>query len=425
MEVADELAVAIGADPDEDLAFQLQMQEAVTASLTPKPSSSNDDVFKVYFKGLVSDETVSNVNMSFAGIGVAVFDASDCCLVKSRKSYLVDADSRGTEDEQVELEGLIEALNVAVNHGLKRVRVFSDCNSGYRYLTRKRKRTSSKIVTLIDQLNDIQSKFIYYERFHVKKNNIKFVYELARDAITFEAANWDNSHSGMTITEQCTICFEYVASDQIFSVNKCLHRYCFSCMRKHAEAKLLQGKLPKCPHEKCESKIEIESCKKLLKPELYKILRSRVKEASIRPFDKVYCPFSNCSALMSKDEVKEHTLASSYTAAGEIGMRKCVECNCRFCINCKVPWHDNVTCSDYMKSFLFQSSNEAKLKSLATKEGWRECKNCMNLVELASGCYHIDCRCGYQFCYTCGAEWVDKKQTCGCRLWDEHNIIYA
>ncbi|MFS8005254.1 putative ribonuclease H domain, E3 ubiquitin ligase RBR family [Helianthus anomalus] len=137
MEVADELAAAIGADPDEDFAFQLQMQEAVAASLTPKPSSSssNDDVFKVYFKGLVSDETVSNVKMSFAGIGVAIFDASDCCLVKSRISYLVDADSRGTEDELGELEGLIEALNVAVNHGLKRVRVFSDCNSGYRYVS--------------------------------------------------------------------------------------------------------------------------------------------------------------------------------------------------------------------------------------------------------------------------------------------------
>jgi hypothetical protein len=36
-----------------------------------------------------------------------------------------------------------------------------------------------------------------------------------------------------------------------------------------------------------------------------------------------------------------------------------------------------------------------------------------------SGC----CRCGYEFCYTCGKEWKEKKATCACPLWDENNII--
>ncbi|GJU64378.1 hypothetical protein Tco_1246213, partial [Tanacetum coccineum] len=30
--------------------------------------------------------------------------------------------------------------------------------------------------------------------------------------------------------------------------------------------------------------------------------------------------------------------------------------------------------------------------------------------------------CGYEFCYTCGAEWIKKKLTCRCVLWDERNI---
>jgi len=33
------------------------------------------------------------------------------------------------------------------------------------------------------------------------------------------------------------------------------------------------------------------------------------------------------------------------------------------------------------------------------------------------------CRCGFEFCYTCGKEWKEKKATCSCPLWDEHNII--
>ena len=32
-------------------------------------------------------------------------------------------------------------------------------------------------------------------------------------------------------------------------------------------------------------------------------------------------------------------------------------------------------------------------------------------------------RCGYEFCYTCGKEWKEKKATCSCSLWEERNII--
>jgi len=33
-----------------------------------------------------------------------------------------------------------------------------------------------------------------------------------------------------------------------------------------------------------------------------------------------------------------------------------------------------------------------------------------------------DSRCGFEFCYNCGAEWKDKRATCGCPLWAEDNI---
>jgi len=33
-----------------------------------------------------------------------------------------------------------------------------------------------------------------------------------------------------------------------------------------------------------------------------------------------------------------------------------------------------------------------------------------------------NCRCGFEFCYNCGAEWKDKKSTCVCPLWAEDNI---
>lgn len=97
--------------------------------------SSNNEVLKVYFKGLVSDETVMNVKMSFAGIGVAICDTSDHCVFELRKSFLLDAGDRGIECHVVELKALIHGLNVAsVTLGSKRVQIFCDTNLVYQYV---------------------------------------------------------------------------------------------------------------------------------------------------------------------------------------------------------------------------------------------------------------------------------------------------
>ncbi|XP_076959745.1 E3 ubiquitin-protein ligase RSL1-like [Bidens hawaiensis] len=309
-----------------DVTFQFQLQQAIQASLKPKTDEEED--FMVYFKGLVSHETVTNnIKMSFVGIGVAICDSTGSCLFESSKSGLLEADGdggRGAEGDRVELEALVEALGVAdARLRLKRVRIVTDCDSVYRYLTGERHSTNHKIAALVDKVNLIKSKFVYHALFHLKQSLIMFVYRLARNAIKSETAKWvgSNSDSDVTVTEQCRICFEYLETGQLFPVNKCQHRYCFSCIGKHIEAKLLDGKLPECPHEKCDSKIGIESCKKLLKPELYRsIMRSRVNEAFIPPTDKVYCPFSDCSALMSKTEVKVHTPTSSFITVGDTGM---------------------------------------------------------------------------------------------------------
>ncbi|KAI3791957.1 hypothetical protein L2E82_05824 [Cichorium intybus] len=142
---------------------------------------SNDEVFRVYFKGLVSDETVINVKMPFAGIGVAICDTRDYCVFELRKPFLLG----GTEgeDDLVELKALIEALNAAVALGLKRVHIFCDSNSVYQHLTGKGQHPADKLVTLIDQLNVIQRKFAYCSAFLVTQNDVKFAFQLARDAI--------------------------------------------------------------------------------------------------------------------------------------------------------------------------------------------------------------------------------------------------
>ncbi|WVZ87927.1 hypothetical protein U9M48_034501 [Paspalum notatum var. saurae] len=67
--------------------------------------------------------------------------------------------------------------------------------------------------------------------------------------------------------------------------------------------------------------------------------------------------------------------------------------------------------------------HNTKLQNLARQRLWCQCVKCKHMIELAEDCYHMVCVCGYEFCYTCGKEWKEKKATCSCPLWDERNII--
>ena len=71
---------------------------------------------------------------------------------------------------------------------------------------------------------------------------------------------------------------------------------------------------------------------------------------------------------MSKTEVLE-CIYELFIATRGTGMSKCIKCHHLFCINCKAPWHKNISCFDYMKKN--QSGDEAKLKSLAAWNRWR------------------------------------------------------
>ncbi|CAA7032893.1 unnamed protein product [Microthlaspi erraticum] len=138
----------------------------------------------------------------------------------------------------------------------------------------------------------------------------------------------------------------------------------------------------------------------------------KVREDSIPAAERVYCPYPNCSMLMSKTEL------SSSAGSDQSSVRECVKCNGLFCMDCKVPSHTDLSCADYKKLHPDTLVDDMKLKSLAEDKKWRLCVKCRNMIELSHGCNHMTCRCGYEFCYKCGTEWNKNKQSCpsGCQL---------
>lgn len=380
----------------------------------------DSEIFSVYFKGLLSEERVhgtgsSHKTVTMAGIGVAICDSRDGLIFEMRKPLDLNEDDQMSR-QSMEGKALIEALNAAIALDLKRIVLYCDYYTVYQHVIGRWQPKQRKMREFVNQVNLLRKSFTYFVPSLVARNDVKFAFKLAREAILTQINKAvESSHIEL---ENCVICLDDKPMDLFFSIEGCKHRYCFSCMKQHMEVKLLQGMVPKCPHEGCEFELKIESCEIFMTPKLIEMMKQRLKEASIPVTDKIYCPYPKCSALMSKTE-----LLRLPRFGHESGARTCCKCHGEFCMNCRVPWHKNMSCAEYKRRNPIPLVEESKLKNLAARNLWRQCIKCKHMIELATGCYHMTCRCGYEFCYTCGAEWKDKKATCNCPLWHEDNIL--
>ncbi|XP_058110198.1 E3 ubiquitin-protein ligase RSL1-like [Magnolia sinica] len=390
-----------------------------SSSTTADPPTIQEP-FKLYFKGLISTEPVKGRLVTLSAIGIAVCDPLNNLVLKIQKPLIGAGMSRGV----VETKALIEGLNAVLSLDIKNVDVFCDYVPLFHQVTGKWAAKQRKIANLLSQIHPLRRKF---ERCHMSllpRCQCKFVFRLAKDAIDSQIMKTTEPSGNANSKETCSICLEDTDASQIFIVDGCLHRYCFTCMKQHVEVKLLHGLLPGCPHDGCNTKLVADSSRKFLPPRLVEIMTQRLKEASIPEADRLYCPYPKCSALMSRSEMMlpPEESSSIYRANDSSGYRKCIKCNGSFCLNCKVPWHTDMSCHEYKRFNPHPRAEDAKLQSLARQKLWRQCIKCNHMIELAEGCFHMTCRCGYEFCYTCGAEWKNKKAMCSCPLWDEENI---
>eukprot|EP01018_Ginkgo_biloba_P015843 Gb_28418 [translate_table: standard] len=246
-------------------------------------------------------------------------------------------------------------------------------------------------------LNQVQNQFGKLDKAFVvllPRCDNRLALKLAREAIDIHLAKKSADHQrGESVKENCSICMEDNDVSQMFEVITCLHRYCVSCMAQHVEVKLRHGNVPACPHEGCNTKLTVDSCKKFLSPKWIDVMTKRLEEALIPESDKVYCPYSNCSALMSKVGIDRtgRACSSSHPHLTAVGCTACQSCNRLFCIECRVPWHTTMSCREYQNRAPQLYGEDAKLHLLAKNNRWRRCIKCKHMIELAEGCYHMTC----------------------------------
>jgi E3 ubiquitin-protein ligase RNF144 len=241
-----------------------------------------------------------------------------------------------------------------------------------------------------------------------------------------EVYSLSSARTGKEVVEQnevsplmnqlCGICLEDKYPSEIFDGMVCSHRFCSTCITLHIRNKL-QEKLVSidCPDPNCSEHLTPEQCVVILPKQTFEEWSLALVEADIPLSQKFYCPFRNCSAVLLKDIAPDELGSSSGAAAVVIKESECPECRRLFCAQCGVPWHAGLDCSEFQR--LSDSEKEIcdlMLFKLAKECEWQRCASCKHIVERSSGCCHMLCRCGYEFCYKCGSEWKEAGMPCNC-----------
>ncbi|OTB11481.1 hypothetical protein K445DRAFT_68207, partial [Daldinia sp. EC12] len=193
---------------------------------------------------------------------------------------------------------------------------------------------------------------------------------------------------------RCVACFEVDCDLRRFH---CGCFWCRDCLAKYLQTKLAQRDTwpPKC----CEFIFTEEDVKWTQSSELLEQYRKVNREKQEpRP---LYCSEPRCSELLNT----QNTIIGSNIVV-------CEKCDSKTCKKCK-QGHEptNSECEE--------PPMDAALTATARSERWQTCPRCNRMLERTSGCNHMRCHCGHEFCYSCGQTW----KTCNCGLGEE-NVVY-
>ena len=180
----------------------------------------------------------------------------------------------------------------------------------------------------------------------------------------------------------CIVCNEKILGRAI--VVSCSHSYDVDCLVDMFLANIVDEASfpPRC----CGQRIPITLVEQYFGPDLLTFLNDKITEYSTP--SRVYCCNRTCSSFLGPRDSEKKP--------------KDCQCGAKTCSSCSEAYHPGIPCR------LGEAVKKALV--LGQSQGWQRCPGCRQLVERFSGCFHMTCRCGTQFCYLCSAVW----RTCSC-----------
>ncbi|XP_020091561.1 ATP-dependent RNA helicase DEAH12, chloroplastic [Ananas comosus] len=364
---------------------------------------------RLFFKGVSLSEE-NGVRVS--GIGVVMERTLGIPILKVQKKL-----DFFVEVLVAEHLALMDGLLVALQHGIQKVYAFTDSKKLYSQIAETQILEDQLLVALGHRILELADKLEDFDLTLVPSYELERPLLLAQEAIGIKNLPSDRSGLGGT----CPICCEEQHSSQMITLN-CSHKFCSDCMVMYVEGKLRSSQLPiRCPQVRCKYHISASECKSVLPLTSCESLERAIMEVGALNMESLYCPYSNCSALVNPSQQLSSRASSS--SQSDNNRVECPECHRDICLSCGVPWHYLITCDEYQNlPIVERDEGDISLHRLAQNNRWRRCQQCRRMIELTQGCHHMTCWCGHEFCYSCGAEYRDGVQTCQCAFWGENNL---
>lgn len=202
----------------------------------------------------------------------------------------------------------------------------------------------------------------------------------------------------------CTVCWETTGTSFItkndqrnenlpFCCSDCLSIVCASCVRDYARASVNDRSLlpVRCPHPPCRTAVPLH------------VLRGVVPAHTVQRLLRLQCDglrgrgvLALRGAARRLDSTQSHRANSEAAGVPVEGTLENTEENQEGLASLS-------TDNDKSKNAI--TDGDSALRTLIEERGWQTCPDCGMGVERSSGCPHMVCFCGGEFCYGCGERW--------------------
>ena len=207
---------------------------------------------------------------------------------------------------------------------------------------------------------------------------------------------------------ECVVCYGDIEPGAGCQLRGCGHMCCKACLRRHIDAKSASGEsLVACVAPDCTIAISQREVRALVGTEAFaKLDRRALEQAAACDPSLHLCPTPDC------------TYITMWCGVGD-GQPKvdCPICSKQYCLVCvSTPYHDGKTCAERKAEVDVLAgvgggagaapgdADEEATRQYLEASNIRICNRCSVPLIKESGCNKMKCRCGYRFCYLCGAE---------------------
>jgi hypothetical protein len=199
----------------------------------------------------------------------------------------------------------------------------------------------------------------------------------------------------LSATETCDVCCDVKAPSEFVLriTSACQHRptICKLCLRQWLESNLdeaaVGGRLPRCPE--CPALLEHADVRRLAAARVFARFDNLLTRNAVGAMPGFrFCTRPSCE--------------SGQVHAARCPKFTCHACGAKHCVNHGIPWHKGETCDEYDVRNRRRRKEEQK-SAQAARGMSKPCPACKRDVHKSSGCNHITCVCGHEWCYLCFA----------------------